>query len=318
MKYITVAEAAKKWGITPRSVQIHCEKGNIPGVNMLGKAWRIPENAERPRRKARAKSLPKSILGVLRSEKRGHVKGGLYHRLQIDFTYNTNHMEGSRLTREQTRWIFETQTVGDLPGDLPVDDIVETANHFRCIDLVIESAGAALTERYIKMLHAQLKSGTGDSRREWFAVGDYKRLANVAGEMETCPPKDVPREMAKLIAWYKNVDKTFENIIDFHARFEKIHPFQDGNGRVGRLILLKECLKHGITPFVIADKLRKFYYLGLREWQGRSSSRTRLLDTCRTGQDLFIFELRRFGHERLAEIAEKTMLPPDDPGKKCR
>ena len=307
MKYITVAEAAKRWGLTPRSVQIHCEKGNIPGVNMLGKTWRIPAEAERPRRKPRVRTLPTSILGVLKSEKRGHIAGGLYHRLQIDFTYNTNHMEGSRLTREQTRWIFETKTIGDLPGDLPVDDIVETANHFRCIDLVIESAGAALTERYIKMLHAQLKSGTGDSRKEWFAVGDYKRLPNVAGEMETCPPQDVHREMTKLLAWYKDADKTFANILDFHARFEKIHPFQDGNGRVGRLILLKECLKYRVTPFVIAEKLRKFYYLGLREWQGRSPSRTRLLDTCRTGQDIFILLLRRFGHEKLAEIAEMAM-----------
>ena len=307
MKYITVAEAAEKWGLTPRSVQTHCEKGNIPGVNMLGKAWRIPADAERPRRKPRAKALPTSILDVLKSEKRGHISGGLYHRLQIDFTYNTNHMEGSRLTHEQTRWIFETRTVGDLPGDLPVDDIIETANHFRCIDLVIESAGAALTERYIKMLHAQLKSGTGDSRKDWFAVGDYKRLDNVVGEMETCPPKDVHREMMKLLAWYKDADKTFENIIDFHARFEKIHPFQDGNGRVGRLILLKVCLKHRITPFVIAENLRKFYYLGLREWQSRTQSRLRLLDTCRTGQDALILDLRRFGHEKLADAAEKSM-----------
>ena len=307
MKYITAAEAAEKWGITPRSVQIHCEKGNIPGVNMLGKAWLIPANVERPQRKPRAKALPKSILDVLKSEKRGHISGGLYHRLQIDFTYNTNHMEGSRLTREQTRWIFETSTIGNLPGDLPVDDIVETANHFRCIDLVIESAGAALTERYIKMLHAQLKSGTGDSRRDWFAVGEYKRLDNVIGEMETCPPEDVHREMGKLLAWYKDADKTFENVIDFHVRFEKIHPFQDGNGRIGRLILLKDCLKYGITPFVITDNLRKFYYLGLREWQSRSQSRLRLLDTCRTGQDAFIRDLRRFGHEKLAEAAEKSM-----------
>ena len=307
MRYMTVADAAKKWGLTPRSVQIHCEKGNIPGVNMLGRAWQIPADAERPRRKPRAKALPTSILEVLRSEKRGHIAGGLYHRLQIDFTYNTNHMEGSRLTREQTRWIFETKTIGDLPDDLPIDDIVETANHFRCIDLVIESAGAALTERYVKMLHAQLKSGTGDSRKEWFAVGDYKRLDNMAGEKETCPAEDVPREMAKLLAWYGKADKTFENVIDFHARFEKIHPFQDGNGRVGRLILLKECLKYGITPFVIAEKLRKFYYLGLREWQGRSPCRTRLLDTCRTGQDIFILDLRRFGHEKLAETAAKNM-----------
>jgi hypothetical protein len=313
MNYMTVAEAAEKWGLTPRSVQIHCEKGNIPGVSLLGKAWQIPVVAERPRRKPRAKGLPSTILEALRSEKRGHVAGGLYHRLQIDFTYNTNHMEGSRLTYEQTRWIFETMTLGSLPGDLPIDDILETANHFRCIDLVIESAGAALTERYVKMLHAQLKNGTSDSRKEWFAVGDYKRLDNVVGEMETCPANDVHREMAQLLEWYKNAEKTLENIVDFHVRFEKIHPFQDGNGRVGRLILLKECLKHGMPPFVIAENLRQFYYLGLSEW--RNGRRLRLLDTCRTGQDIFIQGLRLFGHVRLAEKAEAAVALESKAGK---
>jgi len=180
MKYMTVEEAAGKWGVSIRSVQLYCEKGSVPGVNLLGKAWQIPVAAEKPLRKPRAKRQPGSILSALKNEKRGRISGGLYHRIQIDFTYNTNHMEGSRLSHEQTRWMFETQTVGKLPSDVPVDDIVETANHFRCIDIVIESAGAALTERYVKMLHAQLKSGTSDSRRERFAVGDYKRLAEKA------------------------------------------------------------------------------------------------------------------------------------------
>ena len=301
MKYMNVAEAAKKWGLTTRSVQIHCEKGNIPGVNLLGKAWQIPANAERPQRKSRVKGRPTSILEILKSEKRGRIAGGLYHRLQIDFTYNTNHMEGSRLTHDQTRWIFETMTIGSLPSDIPVDDIVETANHFRCIDLVLESTGAALTEHYVKMLHRQLKSGTSDSRKEWFAVGDYKLVDNVVGTMETCPVKDVHHEMVKLLEWYKGADKTLENIIDFHVRFEKIHPFQDGNGRVGRLILLKECLKYNVTPFVIAENFKQFYYLGLADW--RHGSRLRLLDTCRTGQDVFVLGLRQFGHTKLAEKA---------------
>ena len=305
MEYMTTREAAEKWGLTVRSVQIHCEKGNIPGVNLLGRAWQIPADAGKPARKARAKGVPSSVLAVLKGEKRGRIPGGLYHRLQVDFTYNTNHMEGSRLTHEQTRWIFETQTVGRLSRDVPLDDIVETANHFRCIDLVLESAGAALTERYVKMLHAQLKSGTGDSRKEWFAVGDYKRLDNVAGGMETCPAADVHSEMSKLLAWYKGAEKTFENILDLHVRFELIHPFQDGNGRVGRLILLKECLKYGHTPFVIADSLRQFYYLGLAEW--RRNRRARLVDTCRTGQDAFIVCLRRFGYHKLAEKAEAAV-----------
>ena len=312
MKFISVAQAAKKWGLTVRSVQIHCEKGNIPGVNLLGRAWQIPANAVRPMRKPRMKGLPTSILAALKSEKRGRISGGLYHRLQIDFTYNTNHMEGSRLTHEQTRWIFETQTIGSLPSDIPVDNIVETANHFRCIDLVIESAGAALTERYIKGLHRQLKSGTSDSRKEWFAVGDYKRLDNVVGEMETCPAKNVHREMTKLLAWYAKAEKTFENLLDFHVRFEQIHPFQDGNGRVGRLILLKECLKQGHTPFVIAENFKQFYYLGLQEW--RRGNRLRLIDTCRTGQDVFILGLRQFGHVKLAEKA--TLEQANSEGRK--
>ena len=302
MNYMTVAEAAKKWGVTPRSVQLHCGKGDIPGVSLLGKAWQIPLDAARPQRKPRAKGAPRSIWEALKAEKRGRISGGLYHRLQIDFTYNTNHMEGSRLTHEQTRWIFETQTVGEIAKDVPVDDIVETANHFRCVDLVIESAGAALTERYVKMLHAQLKSGTSDSRKAWFAVGDYKRLDNVVGDMETCAARDVPREMAKLLAWYKGAEKTFEALLDLHVRFEAIHPFQDGNGRVGRLILLKECLKHGHVPFVIAESLRQFYYQGLCEW--RQGRQMRLRETCRTGQDVFTLALRTFGYAALADKAE--------------
>ncbi len=301
MDYISVEEAAKKWGLTPRSVQIHCVKGNILGVNLVGKAWQIPADAARPKRKPRQKGVPTTVLGILKSEKRGRIPGGLYHQLQIDFTFNSNHMEGSRLTHEQTRWIFETQTIGEVPRDVAVDDVVETANHFRCIDIVIESAGAALTERYIKMLHAQLKSGTTDSRKDWFAVGDYKRLDNVIGETETCPAAEVHSQMAQLLKWYCVAEKTFETILDLHVRFERIHPFQDGNGRVGRLILLKECLKYNLTPFVIAEGLRHFYYLGLKEWQ--EGRRLRLIETCRTGQDVFIQNLHKFGHTKLAQKA---------------
>ncbi len=301
MGYMSVAEAARKWGLTQRSVQIHCEKGNIPGTTIEGKSWRIPAEAERPARKPRARGLPTSIREALESEKRGRISGGLYHRLQIDFTYNSNHIEGSRLTHEQTRWIFETMTIGEIGADVPVDDIVETANHFRAVDRVISSAGAALTEHYVKELHHQLKGGTTDSRKEWFAVGDYKRLDNIVGEMETCPAKDVHREMAKLLNWWKDAEKTFENLLDLHVRFEQIHPFQDGNGRVGRLILLKECLKYGITPFIIVDTMRRFYYLGLQEW--RRGSRLRLLDTCRAAQDNFIVVLQKVGYAKLAEKA---------------
>ena len=265
----------------------------------------IPEGAERPKRKPRAKGRPKSILAALKAEKRGQVKGALYHRLQIDFTYNSNHMEGSRLTHEQTRWIYETMTVGKLAADIPVDDIIETSNHFRCIDKVIESFGAQLTERYIKDLHFLLKNGTSESRKAWFAVGDYKRLENVVGDMETCPVKKVHAEVAKLLAQYNASHKTFEDVVDFHVKFERIHPFQDGNGRVGRLIMLKECLKNGHVPFVIAENLKQFYYMGLEDW--RHGRHARLLDTCRTGQDVFVLGLRQFGHMKIAAAAEKTI-----------
>ena len=301
MQFVTIADAAAKWGITPRQVRTYCAKGRIPGAVMSRGEWQIPDDAVKPERKSR-RIFPTTILGVLEAERRSRIPGGLYHRLQIDLAYNSNHIEGSRLTHEQTRWIFETKTIGEVGANIPVDDIVETANHFRAVDMVIATAKSALTEAYVKRLHEILKSGTTDSRKDWFAVGEYKRLDNVVGEMETCPAKDVHHEMSNLLAWWKSTEKTFENVLDLHVRFEQIHPFQDGNGRVGRLILLKECLKHGITPFVIAESFKQFYSLGLRDW--RRGSRSRLLDTCRTGQDVFILALRRFGHVKLAGKAE--------------
>ena len=298
MPFATIDETASKWGITPRQVRTYCAKGRVSGAMLDHGEWRIPADAEKPERKSRRR-FPTTVLGVLEAERSARISGGLYHRLQINLAYNSNHIEGSRLTHEQTRWIFETKTIGAMAADVPVDDIVETANHFRATDMVIMTATSALTEAYIKRLHEILKSGTTDSRKDWFAVGDYKRLDNVVGYMETCPAKNVHCEMAKLIEWWKAADKTFENLLDLHVRFEQIHPFQDGNGRVGRLILLKECLKHGITPFVIAENFKQFYYLGLQDW--RKGSRLRLLDTCRTGQDVFILGLRQFGHVKLAE-----------------
>lgn len=300
--YISVAEAAKKWGMSVRSVQIACSKGNIPGVNLLGKSWRIPSLAERPKRKPRAKGHPKTILAALLAEKRAHISGALYHRLQIDFTYDSNHIEGNRLSQDQTRWIFETKTIGKISDNVPVDDLVEMVNHFHCIDLVIESSGAALTEKYIKILHSQLKSGTGDGRNEWFSVGDYRKSDNVIGDIEICPAAKVHEEMVKLLEWYSKSNKTFDEIIDFHVRFESIHPFQDGNGRVGRLIMLKECLKNGHTPFVIIDDIKQSYYLGLQEW--RHGSFARLRDTCGTGQDIFKLWLRQIGYNYLIKDHE--------------
>jgi len=300
MDFMTIEAIAVKWGITPRQVRSYCAGNRIAGAILEHGEWRIPADATKPERKRR-RTFPTTILGVLDAERSSRISGGLYHRLQIDITYNSNHIEGSRLTHEQTRWIFETKTIGNVGPDVPVDDIVETANHFRAVDRVIMTATSALTEAYIKRLHEILKSGTSDSRKDWFAVGEYKRLDNVVGEMETCPAKDVHREMAKLLDWWKGAEKAFENLLDLHVRFEHIHPFQDGNGRVGRLILLKECLKYGITPFVIAENFKQFYYLGLQDWrQGRHA---RLMDTCRTGQDVFILGLRQFGHVKLADKA---------------
>ena len=300
MELASIEEIAAKWGITPRQVRSYCAKSRIAGATLEKGEWRIPTNAAKPERKRR-RTFPTTILGVLEAERKSRITGGLYHRLQIDITYNSNHIEGSRLTREQTMWIFETKTIGEIGADVPIDDVVETANHFRAVDIVIATAKSALTEAYVKRLHEILKSGTSDSRKDWFAVGEYKRLDNVVGEMETCPAKDVHRKMSALLTWWKSAEKTFENLLDLHVRFEQIHPFQDGNGRVGRLILLKECLKYDITPFVIADDIKQFYYLGLREW--RQGKRTRLLETCRSGQDVFILWLRNFGHVKLAAAA---------------
>ena len=305
MDYTSVDEIAKQWEVSPRSVRNYCAQGRIADAVLKGKTWLIPVSAVKPKRKERFDQIPQSVAGLLKMEMEARMKGGLYHRLQIDFTYNSNHMEGSRLTHEQTRWIFETMTVGKLAADVPVDDIIETSNHFRCIDKVIGSFGAQLTERYIKELHFLLKSGTSDSRKAWFAVGDYKRLENVVGDMATCPVKKVHAEVVKLLTRYNASPKAFEDVIDFHVQFERIHPFQDGNGRVGRLIMLKECLKHGHVPFVIAENLKQFYYMGLEDW--RHGRRARLLDICRTGQDVFVLGLRQFGHAKIAAAAEKTI-----------
>ena len=295
MEYLTVEETAARWGVTARQVRTYCAGGRIAGAIPSGRTWRIPAHAEKPVRKSR-RPYPRTVRGILDAEREARLSGGLYHQLQIDFAYNSNHMEGSRLSHEQTRWIFETQTVGELGADIPVDDIVETTNHFRAVDEVIKTAGAALTEAYIKRLHEILKSGTTDSRKPWFVVGDYKRLANTVGDRDTVSPAKVRDEMASLLAWYGRTSHTFGDLAAFHVRLEAIHPFQDGNGRVGRLVLLKECLKHDIIPMLVLERTRRFYYMGLQEWQTDETRRERLLDTFRAGQDYFEALLRRYGH----------------------
>ena len=225
------------------------------------------------------------ILQTLREEKEGRVSGGLYHELQVRMTYNSNHIEGSRLTEDQTRMIFETNTI-DVGDGVSVDDILETVHHFRAIDYVIDKAEEELTEEMIKHLHYILKHDTKDAALGWFAVGDYKRRANMVGGRETAKPQDVPGRMKALLADY-NAKKviTVNDVIAFHAEFEHIHPFQDGNGRVGRLVALKECLRNNIIPFIIEDSKKYYYYRGLSEWRNEKGW---LTDTCLDGQDTFI------------------------------
>lgn len=227
----------------------------------------------------------KLLLDILQEEKSSGYAGGIYHKTQIELTYNSNHIEGSSLTHEQTRYIFETNTIGVEDGSLNVDDVIETANHFRLVSLIIDNAKSVLTEEFIKKLHLLLKNGTSDSRKDWFAVGDYKKLPNEVGGMNTTLPEDVPKKMKELLDEYNaKEEKSLDDVLDFHVKFEKIHPFQDGNGRVGRLIMFKECLKYNIVPFIIEDDLKMFYYRGLAEWK---TEKGYLRDTCLTAQDRY-------------------------------
>ena len=283
MVYISVAEAAKKWDLSERSVRNYCAIGKIPDAVLAGKTWQIPEDADKPKRtNAKAEN---ALLSILKDEKKKQRKGGVYHKVQIDLTYYSNHIEGSRLTHDQTRYIFETNTIGFENGAVNVDDIVETANHFRCIDMVIDNAMQPLSEAFIKRLHFTLKNGTSDSRKDWFAVGEYKRVPNEVGGRDTAAPEEVATKIGALLDTYNATKKhTLEQIVEFHHDFECIHPFQDGNGRVGRLILFKECLKNNIVPFIIEDDLKMFYYRGLHEWNNEHGY---LMDTCLTAQDRF-------------------------------
>ena len=285
MNYRSVAEMAKRWGIAERTVRNYCANGKIQDAFLTGKTWNIPESAQRPDRINRHSETPTTLLEKLRAEKSARLSGGIYHKVQIELTYNSNRIEGSKLTQDQTRYIFETNTIGADSGSVNVDDIVETANHFRCIDLIIDLANAQLSERLIKQLHQLLKSGTSDARKDWFAVGGYKKLPNEVGGMQTALPEEVSARMRELLTAY-NVQSshTLDDLLEFHYRFEMIHPFQDGNGRVGRLILFKECLRFGIVPFIISDELKMFYYRGLQNWP---TERGFLRETCVAAQDHF-------------------------------
>lgn len=285
MQYLSVAETAEKWNISERSIRNYCAQGRVHGAFLTGKTWSIPENAEKPERINKKKEKLITLLDILQSEKKNKYSGGIYHKTQIDLTYNSNHIEGSRLTHDQTRYIFDTNTIGVENEVLNVDDVIETANHFRCIDMIIDNAKATLTEKFIKDLHLILKNGTSDSRKDWFSVGEYKKMPNEVGGMVTALPEEVADRMKALLTEYNNKEeKTLEDILDFHVKFERIHPFQDGNGRVGRLIMFKECLKYNIVPFIIEDQLKMFYYRGLKEWKNEKGY---LKDTCLTAQDRY-------------------------------
>ena len=291
VEYMSVSETAKRWGLTDRAVRKYCSDGKIRGTFMIGKTWNIPSNALPPERKNARRFSDNDLLNVLKFEKDNGIKGGIYHKVQIKLTYNSSSMESSKLTEDQTRTIFEINRI--FTGtETNIDDIIETANHFRCIDHVIDNAKKALTQKMIKELHLMLKNGTADSRMARFKIGDYKLRPNEVGGQETCAPAEVAGMMKDLLEEYNAKEvKKIDDIVDFYQRFKKIYPFQDGNGRVGHLIMFKECLANNIVPFVIDEEHRLFRYRGRRE--GKSEKEI-LMDICLFAQDKFRDWLRYF------------------------
>ncbi len=283
-EFISVKEASIQWNLSERTVRNYCSLGRVDGAILVGKTWAIPVGTKKPKR-ANEKEGKNYLLERLRFEKKNQIKGGIYHKLMIDLTFNSNHIEGNELTHDETRYIFETRTIGiEKNTSKKVDDIVETMNHFAAIDRVIDFANYPLSEAFIKELHKILKSNTSDSRLPYFAVGDYKKIPNEVGGLETTHPRLVGSEMKKLLSQYsKKESHSLEEIVEFHVQFERIHPFQDGNGRVGRLIAFKECLKNNLVPFLIFDDKKVFYYRGLSNWD---QERGWLMDTCLEGQDV--------------------------------
>lgn len=285
MGFLSTPEIAKLWGVSERSVRNYCAQGRVPGAYMVGKTWNIPADAAKPTRSNAKTSTSTPLLERLREELSAKTKGGIYHKVQVELTYNSNHIEGSKLSLDQTLLIFETATITADGKPMRIDDIVETQNHFRAIDYLIDKATSPLSEGMLKELHRILKTGTTDASKDWFAVGDYKRLPNEVGGNETTAPEEVSKEINRLLKRYSpRSSHAFEDIIDFHVRFERIHPFQDGNGRVGRLIMFKECLANSIVPFIITDEMKAYYYRGLAEWDNEKGF---LTDTCLAAQDKF-------------------------------
>ena len=283
-KYESSSYFAKAWEISERSVRNYCALGRIDNAYLDGKTWYIPINAEKPERTNKSSNKKNHLLDRLIKKKKSKINGGIYYKIQIDLTYNSNHIEGSKLTHEETRYIFETKTI-NAKKSKNVDDIIETVNHFKCVDMIIENANRKLTENFIKKLHFTLKNGTSDSRTSWFKVGDYKELPNEVGGKRTTDPKKVKIEIKNLLERYNKKTKIdIDDLANFHYEFESIHPFQDGNGRIGRLILFKECLKNNIVPFIITDEIKFYYYRGLDKWKKEKGY---LIDTFLSAQDEF-------------------------------
>ena len=286
---MTQKEVAEILGVEPGTIskyELGMIEPNIESIKKLAEIFNLTID-ELLRDEEKFDITKVNVLDVLREQKEMGLKGNLYHNTQVIFAYNTNHIEGNKLTEDQTRYIFETNTIlfeGQTVAS--VDDILETANHFKLVDYMLDVAEEKLTEEMIKEFHRTLKEGTSDSRKEWFNVGEYKKLANEAGNMQTSLPKNVAKDMAKLMEWYNSLEKiTIKEIIEFHFRFERTHPFQDGNGRVGRIIACKECLKNDIVPFIILDKDKLFYYRGLKEYKNEKGF---LIDTCLNAQDQYV------------------------------
>ncbi len=295
-KNMTQVEIAELLGVKPATVSKY-ESGTLePNIESLKKLAELFEISIDELLKEDDFDISKiNILEVLREQKNMKLKGNLYHNTQITFAYNTNHIEGSKLTEDQTRYIYETNTlIAEKDFITDIDDILETANHFKLVDYMLDIADKKLTEDMIKEFHKILKEGTSDSRKKWFNVGKYKKLPNEAGNMKTTDPKNVGRDMSKLMEGYNSLEKvTIKEIIEFHSKFEKIHPFQDGNGRVGRIIMFKECLKNNIVPFIILDKDKLFYYRGLNQYQS-NKEKGYLIDTCLNAQDRYINSIKYF------------------------